>query len=304
MIKNALKKRLIISFMTLLILLIIYLVPINKNFEETITLNNNFNYVYLLNDSNILIRASVIGSNNNINTLDKVKEIIDSLTINSKSSNYINNKLTPIIPQNTKIIDLSLNNKLLKINFSNELLNIDSSLEEKLIESIIYSLTEIEDIDNIMIFIDGNILTHLPKSQKKLPLLLNRNYGINKIYDITTLSNTSKYTLYYYTLLDDKYSAVPVTIFTNNSEEKVEIIIKNLKSSNIYQTNLVSFLSSNAQLLDYEIIENKIKLNFNQYLLDTFYDDFLIEEVKYAISSSIKDSLGYDSIMLIDGKEI
>lgn len=303
MLKNAIKKRIIVTFMTLIILYIIYIIPTNRTYEETITLNNNFNNIYLLNKNNLLIRVNSISNSNN--NLDKVKEIIDSLTINSKTSNYINNNLKPIIPEGTKIIDLSLENNLLKINFSKEFLNINKDTEEKLLESIIYSLTELDDIDNIIIFVEGNVLTKLPNSSKNIPILLNRDFGINKIYDITKLSNTSQLTLYYFTNIDNKYNVVPVTLFTNNNEEKIEVIIKNLKSSSIYQTDLVSFLNNNIKLLDYEIEENKVKLNFNQYLLDTFYDDSLLEEVKYAINNSIKDTLKVNSIeILINGKTI
>ena len=302
MLKNAIKKKIIVSIITMFILLIIYILPINKEYEKTITLNNNTNNIYLLNN-NTLIRCSVISNTNDNN--DKIKEIISLLTINNKASNYINSKLKPIIPENTRIIDLSLDNKLLKINFSKDFLNISEGKEEKLIESLIYSLTELDYVDNIMVFVEGQLLTKLPNSNKFLPTLLNRNYGINKIYDLTSLHNSSKVTIYYYTNIDNTLNAVPVTIFTNESNEKVEIIIKNLKSSNIYQTNLVSFLNNNIKLLDYEFEENKIKLNFNQYLLDSFYNDSLIEEVKYAITNSIKDSLSIDNIeILINGKAI
>ena len=293
MLKNAIKKRIIISIITIFILLIIYIIPVNKDYEETITVNSNSNIVYLLNND-ILVRTNVISNTNN--NIDKIKEIINSLTINSKTSNYLSNRLKPIIPENTKIIDLSLDNKLLKINFTKELMNISKENEEKLIEGLIYSLTEIDDIDNIMIFIEGNMLTKLPNSNKNLPTLLNRDYGINKTYELTSINNTEKLTIYYYTNIDNTYNAVPVTIFTNNSSDKIEVIIKNLKSSNIYQTDLVSFLNTNIKLLDYEIEEDKIKLNFNQYLLDTFYDDSLIEEVKYAISNSIKDTLNIKQV--------
>ena len=149
-----------------------------------------------------------------------------------------------------------------------------------------------------MIFIESNLLTKLPNSNKNIPPLLNREYGINKIYDLTNINNTSKVTVYYYTNVDNSYNAVPVTIFTNEANDKIEVIIKKLKSSNIYQTDLVSFLNNNIKLLDYELEENKIKLNFNQYLLDTFYDDSLIEEVKYAISNSIKDTLNIQDITI------
>ena len=302
MLKNAIKKRIIVSLITLLILFIIYIIPTNKEYEKTITLNNNTNNIYLLNN-NKLVRCSIISNTNEKE--DKVKEIINTLTINSKSSNYINNKLKPIIPKNTKLLEQSFENKLLKINFSKEFLNINKENEEKVIESLIYSLTETDDIENIMIFVEGKLLTKLPNSNKNLPILLNRSYGINKVYDLTNINNSTKYTIYYFTNIDNTYNAVPVTIFTNDSEEKVEVIIKNLKSSNIYQTNLVSFLNNNIKLLDYEIEENKIKLNFNQYLLDTFYDDSLLEEVKYAISNSIKDSLNIKSTQIyINGKAI
>ena len=290
MIKNAIKKRIIITFITIFILLLIYLIPVNKDFNETINLNNNINYVYLLNDNN-LIRTSTIS--NEVDILNKVKEIINNL----KEENY-NNKLKPIIPKNTKLLDLSLDNNLLKINFSKELLEISPNMEEKLIESLIYSLTEIKDINSIMIFIEGKSLLKLPNSNKRLPNILTRDYGINKIYNLNNINNTSKVTIYYYKEIDDKYNAVPVTLFTNNSEEKIELIIKELKTSPIYQTNLVSFLSKNTKLLDYEIEENKIKLNFNQPLLDTFYNDSLLEEVKYALSNSIKDSLNINDVII------
>ena len=285
MFKNAIKKKIIVSFITLLILIVIYLIPVNKEYQENISLNNNTNSIYLLN-KNKLVKVNSISYSND--TLDKVKEIISSITINNNT--YINKDLKKLIPKDTKLLDLSLKDNLLKLNFSKELLSIDKSLEEKLIESLIYSLTSLEGIDKIMIFTEGNILSTLPNSKKILPITLTREYGINKIYDITTLSNTSKVTIYYYTKIDNNYNAVPVTIFTNNDNDKVEVIIKNLKSSNYYQSDLVSFLSNNAKLLDYEILENKIKLTFNNSLLDDFYDDFLIEEVKYALSESFKDT--------------
>ena len=302
MLKNHFKKKIMISILSLLLIFLISIVPNNKEYEENITYNNNYNYIFLLN-KDFLVKTSIISNSNNID--DKIKEIISSLTINSDKKNYINNNYEQIIPENTKLIDYSLDNNLLKLNFSKELLNISLDKEEKMIESIIYSLTELDEIKKIIIFVDGNILLKLPNSNKELPQILTKDYGINKIYDITTISNVNKVTLYYFINIDNKYNTVPVTIFTNNSKNKIEIIIKELKSSLSYQTDLVSFLSSNTKLLDYETLENKIKLNFSTYLLDDFYDDSLIEEVKYALSSSIKDTLNIENVeYYINGKQI
>ena len=300
MIKNAIKEKIIVSFLTLIILTIIYFIPTNKNFNKEIVYTSNYNYLYLLNND-LLVRVSSLS--NTSNTLDKVKEIISYLTINSNNSKYINNKLKPIIPEGTYIIDMSLDNNLLKINFSKNILNIKEELSEKLIESIIYSLLEIDDIKSIMIFVEGSILNKL--NNIYLPPTLDKSFGINKIYNLNNINNLSKYTLYYYTLINNEYSLVPVTMFNNDSDNKVEVIIKSLKSSNYYQSDLVSFLSNNTKLLDYEILENKIKLNFNNYLLDSFYNDKVKEEVMYAISTSFKDTFNINDIEIyIENKKL
>ena len=303
MIKNSIKKRISISIISLMILTIIYLIPTKKTYEAITTYNSNFNKVYLLNSNSLLIQTSLISEKNE--TIDKAKEIINSLTINTKTKNYINNNLKQIIPEKTQLLDIQQDKDILKLNFSKELLTVSSGLEEKMIESLVYSLTELNGVNKIMIFVNGEMLLKLPNSNKDLPSTISRDYGINKIYEITTISPINKMTLYYFIKIDNKYDAVPVTIFTNDDTSKIEVIVKSLKSSLAYQTDLVSFLNNNTKLLDYEISENTIKLNFNNSLLDNFYDDSLIEEVKYAISSSLKDSLNITDISYyIDGHAI
>ncbi len=282
---------------------IIYLIPIKKNYDNVVTYNNNFNKIYLLNDNKLLIQTSLVSEKNDI--IEKAKEIINSLTINTKVKNYLNNNLKQLIPEKTTLLDIQQDNDILKLNFSKELLNVSPDLEDKMIEALIYSLTELPGINKIMLFVNGDMLLKLPNSNKSLPSILSRDYGINKVYDITTLTPINKMTLYYYINIGNVYNAVPVTLFTNDDTSKIEVIVKSLKSSLAYQTDLVSFLNNNTKLLDYEINENTIKLNFNNSLLDNFYDDSLLEEVKYAISSSIKDSLNISDISFyVDGHAI
>ena len=292
MLKNHIKKKIIISLISLVLISTIYIIPTNKKYNEEIKYNKEFNYVYLLNN-NYLVRTTISSDSKDITT--KIKEIINSLTIDSNTKNYINNNYEQLIPKDTKLISIKLDNDLLKLNFSKELLNVPIDKEEKMIESIIYSLKEL-NINKIMLFVDNNLLTKLPHSKKNLPSVLTKEYGINKIYNINNISNIDKVILYYFIEDNNRYNAVPVTVFTNNSKDKIEIIIKELKSSIAYQTNLMSFLSNNTTLLDYKIEENKIKLNFANALLDDFYNESLIEEVKYALSTSIKDTYNINDV--------
>ena len=294
---SSLQRKLIISFLSLIVLLIIYLIPTNINYQETSTyIDVKKNSVYLLNND-LLVQTEVISNKDDIN--DKILEIIDTLTINGSKKNYINEEFTPVIPANTKVLDLELKDKLLKINFSKEFNNADI----KAIESLVYSLTELEEVDSIMLFVEGVKIDKI--GDKIIPNVLNRDFGINKVYDITTLNNVYKATMYYYVNINDNFNVVPVTLFTNDNVNKVEIIVEKLKSAPIYQSNLMSFWADNAKLLDYEIEENKIRLEFENALLDNFFESELLEEVKYAISETLKSTIGVSEItFVLDNKEI
>ena len=134
-------------------------------------------------------------------TINKAKKILQTLVIGSKQSEYIPNGFTAIIPKNTKINSIDFKNNLIKVDFSKELLNVDQNNEEKMIESIVYSLTSIKDVKKVMIFVNGEILYQMPNSKKNLPETFDRSYGINKVYDLNTISNSTKTTVYYISMM-------------------------------------------------------------------------------------------------------
>ena len=294
---SSLQRKVIISFLSLIVLLIIYLIPVDNNYEEKSNyIDVKKNSVYLLNND-LLVQTEVIANKDNLE--DKILEIIDTLTINGSKKNYISEYFTPVIPENTKVLNLDLKDKLLKINFSQEF----SSANISTIEALVYSLTELEEVENIMLFIEGVKIDKI--EDKIIPNVLNRDFGINKVYDITTLNNVYKATMYYYVNIDDNFNIVPVTLFTNDNVNKVEIIVEKLKSAPIYQSNLMRFIADNAKLLDYEIEENKIRLEFENAILDNFFESELLEEVKYAISETLKSTIGVSEItFVIDNEEI
>ena len=297
----ALKKTLIVT-LSFIFLLIIYFFPRNNtlNIPTTLTYNNLKTIpIYLVDSNNLVSRFEVIKKNEN--TLDLIDEVINNLTINSNDDGYIPSNFKKLIPENTKIISKDLNDK---INFSQELLLVSKENEEKMIEAIIYSLTEIKDVKKIMIFVEGEHLLELPHSKKILPNTLDRSYGINKVYDLSSMKDVSKITTYYVSKTELLNYYTPVTTITNTKKEKVEVIIEKLKSSPTFNTNLVSFLTSSAELKNYEILENSINLSFNNQVLN-LDDNSIIEEVKYSIALSIRDTYDiYETIFYVDNNLI
>lgn len=290
MLKKMALKKIVISSLALIILLIICLFPNKTNYDFKTTLTYTTPIVqpiYLIDNNNYVARYNIIRKTNE--TLELVDYVIENLTISDKNGYYLPNGFNAIIPKNTKILTKSLEEDLLKINFSKEFLNIDKENEEKMLEAIVYSLLEIKGIKKIMIFVEGENLTKLPNSGKNIAIILDKNIGINKTYDINSLKETDKTTTYYLSKINNVYYYVPVTSITNNDKEKVEIIIEKLKTSPTYKTNLISFLASNTELLNYEILENSVSLSFNNNIL-SLDNNQITEEVKYSIALSIRDT--------------
>ena len=149
----------------------------------------------------------------------------------------------------------------------------------------------------INILVEGVKLTNLPNSNKKLPEYLDKNYGINKIYNLDSIKDTSKTTIYYISKNNNFYYYVPVTKISNESEERVEIIIKELKTTPIYHTNLISYLASSTNLSNYELLEQSVMLSFDNHLLANINNDDILEEVRYSIALSIRDTYGINEIV-------
>lgn len=291
MLKRFTFKKLGITTLLLLLALILYNYPEVINEEYIPEQCENIN-IYLIDKNDFVAMTEIETNNKNIN--DQIREILNALIIGNNEEK-LPEGFKAVIPRGTKILSYQLNDGLLKINFSREFLSSDEKDEEKMIEAIVFSLTSINDVKKIMIFVENERLTELPKSKKKLDLYLDRKIGINKVVDITSLNNTEMITVYYLSNLDNKYY-IPISYITNDEGDKIEIIINNLKTNRLYSSNLSSHLDYQVELMNYEATTDEVILDFNDILLASVYKGKLKEEIKYAISYSIYDTLGIENI--------
>ena len=227
MLKKSSLRRIMVATLALFILLIIYFFPTTTPIEESLSyIEKQEMPIFLVDSLEYIARTTIVQESENTN--DLILEVIESLTINSEKSNYIRDGFKGIIPEGTTVKEITLENGILTINFSKEILNISENNEEKMIEAIVYSLMEIPEIKKISILVDGEKLRALPNSKKKLPEFLDKSYGVNKIYNLDSIKDTNKTTVYYLSKYDDYYYYVPVTKISNETGEKAEIIIKEL----------------------------------------------------------------------------
>lgn len=296
-------KKILVASSLLVVLFMLYLIPTKKEVEFAETnleyvYPNDLETVYLLDSNDYVARVLISASNDSI--ISKATSLIDALTIGGKKENVIPNGFRSIIPSGTKVIDIELEDGVLVINFSKDILDIDKKYEDKMIESLAYTLTSINGIDSIKLLVDGKELKKLPNSNKLLPTFLDKSYGINKIYEITNVGNIDSYTVYFVNSVNDNKYYIPVTKYVNDyKQDKIRIIIDELASSFTYQSNLSSFLNENTKLLNYEVIDKQIKLNFNDMIFSDITNNDILEEVVYTICLSINDSIDIDSVVFL-----
>lgn len=313
MLKKMSMRKLMVATLTLFILMILYMMPDSiidksldiKNDNVEYVYSNSLDVIYLL-DSNDYVARTKINVNKTDDVSSKAKELTEGLIIDGSKSNIIPNGFRSIIPSGTSILNLSLEDKILTIDFSKELLDINIEYEDKMIEAIVYTLTSIDGIDKVIIKVEGKKLTKLPKSGKLLPDILDKSYGINKVYDISSMHSIDSFTLYYVNSYNDNNYYVPVTKYINNdNQDKIKVIIEELSSAPIYESNLMSFLDVSTKLLDYELKEDTIKLNFNNAILSDVTSNNILEEVIYTISLAMDDNYGVEEVVfLVENEEI
>ena len=204
MLKRMILKKITITALTLFILLLIYLMPTNKINNRNLDVKQNLEYtytndletIYLLDYNDYVARTFIKGCSCS-SAVDKASDLLQGLIVEGKKSNIIPNGFKAIIPSGTRVLALNLDKGVLTIDFSKEILEINKKYEEKMLESLIYTLTSINGIDSVKILVEGEELKQLPNSNKQLPSLLDRDYGINKVYNLTGTNNIDSYTVFY-----------------------------------------------------------------------------------------------------------
>ncbi|MBR3198634.1 MAG: GerMN domain-containing protein [Bacilli bacterium] len=299
MLKRISKRKLCISSAALFAIILMYLFPTNNanlhikeelKYVESQTLSTP---IFLMDKNSYVALTEARVAENNIEK--KARELIKILTVGGMDSK-VPSGFSAIIPPDTEILNISYDHNVLKINFSKDILDIDEKLEEKMIEAIVYTLTSIEKVDKIIIYVEGDILTKLPKTKINLPSTLDRSFGINKEFDLTNTKNIKDVTVYYINQINENYYYVPVTKYLNDERDKINIIIDELTINFNPNKHLKSFLNNDIKLISSTIEERKIKLELKNE--NDITNEEITSNINKTISLSICDNYDIDEIFL------
>ena len=275
--------KILVSTLCIFLLGLFYFFPsheiINYEIEENDT--HEKNYVYLLDKDNYVSKVITYFDSNSI--VDNINKRVDILINGSVDlENFYG-----LIPSKTKLNSVKVDKDKVYLDFNSELLKINKYLASQMIESIIYSITEINGINEVYISVENKELKELNGILLDQPLT--RDFGINKEYNINSFNNINKTTIVFSKSNNNYLYYVPITKINNDNDDKIKIIIKELKSSINSQNNLISKLPNNIELVDYSISDNIMNLVFDkkldndsEYLIsESVFENYDVSDIKF-----------------------
>ncbi len=306
MLRTKALRKIFLTTLTLFVLLTVFTIT-NSKTENVLKTNLEIediagfktDVIYLLNDKGLLVKTKILLEGNTAE--EKINKLLLNLT--EGSSNSFPEGLKKLIPKGTVVNNVMVGNNLVTVDFSKELLKVSSDMEKPMVTAIVYSILELGNYEGVSILVDGKVLDKYPNSLEELPSVINKSIGINKNFSITSYNNINKVVIYYLENIDNNLYYVPVTKYVNDERDKIKIIVEELASSYIYESNLMSFLNSNVRLLDYKEDNDIMYLNFNDYLFDG--NDKILEEVLYSLAYSVFDNYNVSMVsFMVNGQRI
>lgn len=263
-------RKLFYTTLTTFIIIAVYTVSsfkdntLRTNLELEEVINMKTNTAYLLNKDNYLTKVNIYLDSNKQE--EQVKYMVDYLKKNNKR---IERGYKGYIPEKTTILSINIKDNILYLDLSKDFLEENTKVT---VPGLVRSLLSIKNIDRVDLKVEKEYINNYNK-------LLDDKIAINEEYNINNRKNISEVVIYYLTN-DNNY--IPVTKYLNDDREKIEIIIDELKENN--NSNLISYLSNNLKLNDYEEENDVYILNFNDYLNeDKNTREYLLNEIAYSI---------------------
>lgn len=188
-----------------------------KKSKETIQKPKEKILLYVLADNMLVEYESITYATT---TEKKIEEIINYLMQDQSD-------FTSLLKKDTQLNEVKINGDSAELYF--DVLNYDVKQERKLLESLIYSCTQFDQVNNIKLYINNEVLDQMPKGHLSL-LNTKRSFGMNAIEANQLYLHEGNSSLIYYVKdINHKTYYVPRSVrfsLENDYKEVLDILLK------------------------------------------------------------------------------
>ncbi|TVX97313.1 GerMN domain-containing protein [Cohnella terricola] len=149
---------------------------------ESTTMNgNDMVTVYLMDRNGYLAPMSLREEGSLSATTSSAEKAIAWMTVNKQLADQLPPGFTAVLPEGTKVSSVTENKaeRTISVDFTAPFPGIAASRERKVIEALVWTLTELPGIDKVMLSVGGKPIRSLPSSGLPVDTVLTRGLGIN-----------------------------------------------------------------------------------------------------------------------------
>ncbi len=251
--------------------------------------------VYVLSNDNMVVPLTV--------SYDKKDSLADELyyltSLLRVDNGVIKGSYKGVLPKDTSILSLSIQDKILTLGLSKEFYNYDVKNEIRIIEALVWTYSQFDEIDALELKIENELLTKMPLGKTPLPNKLTKEFGINNhIFpsDVTT----NRVVTYYSKSIDGIEVFVPVS--NNIEEEDISVFLELSKSKAPLYTGLyVNEVFKSIDVVNANITENDILLELTSSCL---LEENLVSKEIYEVLQVMLSSYNEDLVVsiLVEGE--
>ncbi len=233
------------------------------------------------------------------------KQALEYLVQDGPVSNLLPNGFRAVLPANTQL-SVDVKDGLATVDFSGDFKDYQAHDEQKILESVTWTLTQFDSIQKVSLKMNGKKLKAMPVAGTPVsPGGLTREAGINTdtkyVADIT---NTHPVTVYYLAETGGQSYYVPVTKrVADSSKDDVAAAVEELVKGPSPGSHLVSGFMDDVKLKKQpEIANGKVTLDFNKEILGSLDKKMISNEVLDPLVLTLTEQKGIKSVAVeVDG---
>jgi germination protein M len=238
-------------------------------------------------------------------TTSVAKQALEYLVANGPVTDLLPNDFRAVLPEDTQV-SVNIKDGVAVVDFSKEFANYQKEDEQKILQSVTWTLTQFDSVEKVKLQMNGHALTEMPVDGTPISDNLSRSTGINiDTSGVLDITNTKPVTVYYIGGEEDSYYYVPVTRRVDTSEkDNITAIINQLVEGPDSKSNLVSEFMPDVKLLEAPKREDgKVTLNFNESIYGSFEEKVISQNLLNALVLSLTEQKGIESVAVtVNGK--
>ncbi|WP_158212351.1 GerMN domain-containing protein [Natranaerobius trueperi] len=189
--------------------------------------------------------------------------------------------LSPPLPSETQVKGMTIDDGLARVNFTEELLDVQGEKEDKVLSSVIYTLTEFDSVDEVELMVGGEFIDTLPAGADVSSYLVRDGLNIEVTSQARAADSQDAVTLYF--ISNDKKYLVPVTRYIPATDEIEGNAIYELMEGPSSESGLVSYISPELTVNNVSIEGSKIIIDVSNLSDDPESQEEALKQLYYTL---------------------